>query len=100
MNAPRTLALLALLLGPAAAACLAKGQPELLPATLVLTVTGMTDPVSSPPRVEAALESVEGVESATVAYGARTVTVVYLGRCDPEALVSALRRQGFGAAAR
>ncbi len=92
---------LLLLVALAAPACdsLPKGQPELRPQTLVLTVTGMTDPATSPARVEAALEAVAGVESATVAYDARTVTVVVLGRCETQELVQALRKQGFGAAA-
>jgi len=45
--------------------------------------------------VQAALSSVPGVESATVAYEERRATVVCRG-CDRAALVAALRKQGFG----
>ena len=85
--------------GLALAAGLAKGEPEPRRQEIVLTITGMTCAETCPARVESALESVVGVESASVAYDTRTVRVVYLGRIEPEALVAALRKQGFGAAA-
>ena len=80
-------------------ACLTKGQPEPRRQEIVLTVTGMTCAETCPARVESALESVVGVESASVTYDTRTVRVVYLGRLEPQALVAALRKQGFGAVA-
>ena len=56
----------------------------------------MTCPVGCPPRVEAALASVPGVESTTVDYERRTATVVAASDLDRHALLSALERQGFG----
>lgn len=64
--------------------------------SLVLSIGGMTCAVNCPPRVEAALESVAGVASATVDYDTRTATVVLADEVEPAALISALQKQGFG----
>ena len=64
--------------------------------TVVLSIGGMTCAVNCPPRVESALESVTGVESAVVDYDARSATVVVHGPIDTAALISALQKQGFG----
>ncbi len=81
------------------AACELPRHSEPVPETLVFTVFGMTSAEGCPPRVEAALESVVGVDSATVEYATRTVTVHCRGHLEPELLVAALRKQGYGAAA-
>ena len=62
----------------------------------MLSIGCMTCAVNCPPRVESALESVGGVESATVDYDARTATVLVQGEVDVAALISALQKQGFG----
>lgn len=87
------------LTGLASSACELPRHPEPVPETLVFTVFGMTSAEGSVPRVEAALENVEGVASATVDYPTRTVVVHCRGHLAPELLVAALRKQGFGAAA-
>ena len=87
---------LALLLGLLLLACQSTRAAGLQAHTVVLSIGGMTCAVNCPPRVEAALESVGGVESATVDYDARTATVVGQGALDTAALISALQKQGFG----
>jgi len=67
--------------------------------TITLRIVGMTCGVNCPPRVQAALESVPGVEQAEVDYDTRTATVHCSVGCDRGALVAALQKQGFGAAA-
>jgi copper chaperone CopZ len=74
--------------------------PEVRIETVTLAITGMTCAVNCPPRVRAALESVAGVESATVDYDTRTASVQMRSGTDPSALVAAVRKQGFGAAPR
>ena len=63
---------------------------------IVLRITGMTCAVLCPPKVQAALESVEGVRSATIDYDTKTATVLCSGACTSETLVAALQKQGFG----
>ena len=90
---------LALLLGIGClgvVACQTSEVHERRLATLQVQVVGMTCPVGCPPRVEAALASVPGVESATVDYEHRTATVVAAADVDRHALVAALEKQGFG----
>jgi len=86
----------ACLLGLLLLACQSTGDAAQRPRSVVLSIGGMTCAVNCPPRVEAALESVAGVDSATVDYDARTATVVVQGEIDPGALISALQKQGFG----
>jgi copper chaperone CopZ len=77
-------------------ACRASGPAAPAVRTVVLSIGGMTCAVDCPPRVEAALESVAGVQSATVDYDARTATVLVSGELATGALISALQKQGFG----
>jgi len=86
----------ALLLGLLLVSCRASGTAAEEVNTVVLSIGGMTCAVNCPPRVEAALESVAGVQDATVDYDTRTVTVRVAGPVDPGALISALQKQGFG----
>lgn len=86
----------AFLLGLFLLACQSTRGAALEVHTVVLSIGGMTCAVNCPPRVESALESVGGVESATVDYDARTATVVVQGAVDTGALISALQKQGFG----
>jgi copper chaperone CopZ len=65
--------------------------------TLTLAITGMTCALNCPPRVKAALESVAGVESATIDYDARRAVVRCSASTGLEALLAAVHRQGFGA---
>jgi Cu+-exporting ATPase len=87
---------LALLLGLLLVACRSTSGGAGAERTLVLSIGGMTCAVNCPPRVEAALESVPGVATATVDYDARTATVVAAREVEPGALISALQKQGFG----
>ena len=80
--------------------CRASGGAAPLLHTVVLSIGGMTCAVNCPPRVEAALESVAGVQDATVDYDTRTATVVLAGEVQPGALISALQKQGFGGVVR
>jgi len=66
--------------------------------TLTLSITGMTCALNCPPRVKAALESVPGVVVAAIDYDARRALVRCPRGTDPEELILAVRRQGFGAA--
>jgi len=86
----------ALLLGLLLFACRASGGAAPVMNTVVLSIGGMTCAVNCPPRVEAALESVVGVQEATVDYDTRTATVLVAGEVEPGALIAALQRQGFG----
>lgn len=83
---------------PALAGCAAPRAAEVRASTLVLDITGMTCAVNCPGRVEAALASVEGVESARVDYDTRTATVRCREGLDPALLTAAVKKQGFGAA--
>lgn len=78
------------------AGCHAPRTAEVREEKIVLRITGMTCAVLCPPKVQAALQSVEGVRSATVDYDTKTATVVCASTCTPETLVAALQRQGFG----
>lgn len=86
----------ALLLGLLLLSCRASGTGAPVVNTVVLSIGGMTCAVNCPPRVEAALESVAGVQEATVDYDSRTATVLVAGAVEPGALISALQKQGFG----
>jgi len=86
----------ALLLGLLLLSCRASGPAAPEVRTVVLSIGGMTCAVNCPPRVEAALESVAGVQEATIDYDARTATVLVQGEVEPGALISALQKQGFG----
>lgn len=90
----------ALLLGFLLLSCRASGTAAPAVHSLVLSIGGMTCAVNCPPRVEAALESVEGVQDATVDYDSRTATVVLAGEVEPGLLISALQKQGFGGVVR
>ena len=46
--------------------------------------------------MQSALRSVPGVESAKVDFDAKTATVTCKGDCDPNAMVAALKKAGFG----
>jgi copper chaperone CopZ len=85
---------------PAVSGCAAPRTAELRTSTLVLSITGMTCAVYCPGKVQAALASVEGVESATVDYDTRTATVRMREGVDPALLTAAVRKQGFGAVPR
>lgn len=76
--------------------CQAPRAAEVRDEQIVLRITGMTCAVLCPPRVQAALQSVEGVRSATIDYDAKTATVMCSSTCKPETLVAALQKQGFG----
>jgi len=78
------------------ASCHASGAAEVREERIQLRITGMTCAVLCPPKVQAALQSVEGVRSATVDYDTKTATVVCASTCKPETLVAALQKQGFG----
>lgn len=65
--------------------------------TVTLTVTGMSNPVTSPQIVQSALRSVPGVESTDVDYSAKTVRVWCNENCDVDAMIAAIERAGFGA---
>ena len=93
------LLVLSALLPGALAGCRATPAAAVQEGTISLRIVGMTCGVNCPPRVQAALESVPGVEQAEVDYDTRTATVHCSGGCDRAALVAALQKQGFGAAA-
>ena len=76
--------------------CHAPPVAELRDERIQLRITGMTCAVLCPPKVQAALQSVEGVRSASVDYDAKTATVLCSSACKPETLVAALQKQGFG----
>lgn len=78
------------------ASCHAPRAAEVREERIQLRITGMTCAVLCPPKVQAALQSVEGVRSATVDYDTKTATVVCTSDCKPETLVAALQKQGFG----
>jgi len=78
------------------ASCHAPRAAEVRDEKVVLRITGMTCAVLCPPKVQAALQSVEGVRAVSVDYDARTATVVCATTCKPETLVAALQKQGFG----
>ena len=46
--------------------------------------------------MQAALETVEGVETVEIDYDTKTATVICAFDCDPEALVTALEAGGYG----
>ena len=46
--------------------------------------------------MQAALESVDGVESTEIDFAAKTATVTVQGGTSPEALVAAVEASGFG----
>jgi copper chaperone CopZ len=46
--------------------------------------------------VQAALETVEGVEVVEIDYDAKTATVTCPSDCDSEALIAALEEGGYG----
>jgi Cu+-exporting ATPase len=96
----RPACLLVLSLALASCGALPKREREPVPEVVVLEVLGMTSRETCPPRVEAALESVEGVASASVEFATRTATIHCRGPLEPERLIAALRKQGYGAAAR
>ena len=83
---------------PVLAACRAPQAESVAVRVVSLRVTGMTCAVDCPPRVRSALESVPGVESASVDYDSRTARVVCRESTPVDALVAALLAQGFGAA--
>lgn len=82
------------------ASCAASSAVEESTRTVVLSITGMTCAVDCPPRVQAALLSVAGVESVVVDYDTRTATVRCASSTRVEALGAAALRQGFGAVPR
>jgi Cu+-exporting ATPase len=99
----KSLSKLLLVLGACAVvptACRAPMTAEIQVQTLTFAIAGMTCAVNCPPRVQAAFESVEGVESATVDYDTRSATVTCRAGTDPEKLLAAVRKQGFGATLR
>lgn len=97
----KTLLALLLALAPLGeASCAAPSTVEAPLRTVVLSITGMTCAVDCPPRVQAALASVPGVESVVVDYDTRTATVRCASSTRVEALCAAALRQGFGAAPR
>lgn len=100
MKTPLPLLLLAFASSPVAAGCTAPQTAEVRTSTLVFSITGMTCAVNCPAKVQAALASVEGVESAEVDYDTRTATVRARAGLDPELLTAAVRKQGFGAVPR
>ena len=46
--------------------------------------------------MQAALETVEGVEVVEIDYDAKTATVNIPSDCDPQALIAALEEGGYG----
>ena len=53
--------------------------------------------MACPPRVQAALDSVDGVESVVIDYKAKTATVSAAEGTDTKAMIAALKDADYGA---